>query len=194
MRRVRFSIASLILVIVFVAVGIAALRAATEIWDAGLFGTTLGILLISVLLAVHRAGRRRAYWLGFALFGGTYLVATLVPPVESRLPTTAGLHYLNAQLPNRDTAQLVLTNNASMSDASDVIVMTQKHQSAAQDYRLTFRQTQGVRLWDAVTGRLLSSSGRNSESFRHIGQSLLALVVAFVGGQISRVLAPREDV
>ena len=79
MRRIRFTIASLLGVVLFVAVAFAALRAATDAWDSGVFGLTLGLLLTSVLLAVHRAGGRRAYWLGFALFGGTYLGASLIP-------------------------------------------------------------------------------------------------------------------
>src|SRR5207248_4578990 len=99
MRPPRFTIAGLLVVILFVAVAIAALRAATAAWDSGVFGVTLAILLAAVLLAVHRAGRQRAYWLGFALFGWTYLVASLIPPIEARLPSTKGLAYLDSKVP-----------------------------------------------------------------------------------------------
>ncbi len=71
MRRFRFSIASLLVVVLYVAVGFAALRESNEIWDSGLFTLTLAALLISILLAVHRTESRRAFWLGFALFGWT---------------------------------------------------------------------------------------------------------------------------
>jgi hypothetical protein len=104
MRRIRFRIANLLVLVLFLAVGLAALRAATEPWDKALFGGTFVLLLVSVLLAVHRPGRARAFWLGFALFGWAYLVASLVPSVEARLPTTRALAYLDAKVPGRDYA------------------------------------------------------------------------------------------
>src|SRR5579864_6904862 len=92
----RFSIASLLGAVFFVAIAIAGLRAASDLWDSILFTTTLALLLISTLLAVHRQDRRRAFWVGFALFGSAYLVASLVTPVESRLLTTKALASLAA--------------------------------------------------------------------------------------------------
>ena len=69
MRRFRFSIAGLLVVVLIIAVAVAALRSATDAWEGCVFGTALLALLTAVLLAVHRTDRRRAYWLGFALFG-----------------------------------------------------------------------------------------------------------------------------
>jgi hypothetical protein len=85
MRRLRFSIASLLMLVLFVAVAIGALREATDIWDSAVFSLTLGLLLVAVLLAVHRTDRIRAFWVGFALFGSVYLAVSLVPQVKSRL-------------------------------------------------------------------------------------------------------------
>ena len=73
MRRFRFTIASLLVVVLLVAVGFAALRESNETWDSGLFTLTLGVLLVSILLGIHRTESRRAFWLGFALFGCGYL-------------------------------------------------------------------------------------------------------------------------
>lgn len=73
MRRIRFTIANLLVVVLFVAVGFAALRESSDLCDIGLFSLTLGVLLISILLAVHRTESRRAFWLGFAIFGSAYL-------------------------------------------------------------------------------------------------------------------------
>ena len=95
MRRFRFSIASLLGVVLFISVALAALRASTDAWDGCLLGLISLCLLTAVLLAVHRKDRRRASWLGFALFGWTYLIASLIPPIEARLPTTKGLAYLD---------------------------------------------------------------------------------------------------
>jgi hypothetical protein len=88
MTRFRFSIASLLGLVVFLAVALAALRESTYPWDSALLALTLLVLLTSVLWAVHRTDRRRAYWLGVALFGWAYLRASLVPQVRQRMLTT----------------------------------------------------------------------------------------------------------
>ena len=101
MSRPRFTIAGVIAIVAFMAVGLAALRGADDAWDGGLFGLTALTLLMAVLLAIHRRGARRAYWLGFTMFGWVYLVMSLVPPIEGRLPTSKGLAYLDSKVPGR---------------------------------------------------------------------------------------------
>src|SRR5258705_11148408 len=97
MRRPRFSLAGLLSTIVFLAIGLAALREATAAWDSGVFGFTLTVLSISALLVIHRTGIKRAYWIGFALFGWTYMVLSLVPAIEARLPTPTNLALLDSK-------------------------------------------------------------------------------------------------
>ena len=45
-----------------------------------------------------------------------------------------------------------------------------------------------VRVWDVATGRLLSGRSGTPENFVRIGHSLLSLIAAFLGGQLSRQL------
>ena len=106
MQRFRFSIASLLVVVLFVAVGFAALRESSDLWESGVFTLTLAALLISILLAVHRTESRRAFWLGFAVFGWIYLGLSVVPSIESRLMTTKALTYLDSKVPGRSPASL----------------------------------------------------------------------------------------
>ena len=98
MRRFRFTIASLLVVVLFVAVGFADLRESSDLWESGVFTLTLAALLISILLAVHRTESRRAFWIGFTLFGWIYLGLSLVPSIESRLITTKAFAYLDSKL------------------------------------------------------------------------------------------------
>ena len=99
MRRFRFHLGTLVILVLVLGVGFAALRESNEIWDSSIFSITLGVLLISILLAIHRTEKRRAFWLGFALFGAAYLGLSLVPSIESRLITTKVLAYLDSKVP-----------------------------------------------------------------------------------------------
>jgi hypothetical protein len=101
MRRFRFHLGTLVILVLFSGVGLAALRESDDTWDSGIFTLTLGVLLISILLAIHRVEKRRAFWMGFALFGSAYLALSLLPPIESRLITTKGLAYIDSKVPGR---------------------------------------------------------------------------------------------
>ena len=107
MRRFRFHLGTLVILILLLAVGFAALRESNEIWGSSILSITLGLLLISILLAIHRTDKRRVFWLGFALFGSAYLALTLIPSIESRLITTKALAYVDSKVPDRsiDTDQ-----------------------------------------------------------------------------------------
>lgn len=198
MRRFRFSIASLLGVVLFVAVAIAALRTSSDAWDSGVIGLALLILLTSVLLAVHRSGRRRAYWLGFALFGWTYLIASLIPPIGSRLPTTMGLTFIDSKVPGREvtiSAVFTYTNTstASTNPVQGYVVPPQGNAVVPSPPAISTPIV--VRFLNATTGKLLAGPGGTTENFLRIGHSLLARVLAFLGGHLSRRLhgRGRED-
>jgi hypothetical protein len=190
MRRFRFNIASLLVIVLLLAVGFAALRDSNEIWDSGLFSLTLGVLLISILLAVTRAESRRAFWIGFALFGWVYLGLSLVPSIESRLATTKALAYLDSKVPGRTqsffTIRLTGTGPGTPGNQVQAVAFS------PQGNQLATSSLGTVRLWDATTGRLLGGWAGTTENFVRIGHSLSALIVAFLGGQISRHLCARH--
>jgi hypothetical protein len=84
----RYNVTSALAALLFVAVGLAALREADELWYGWLFYPTFVLLLVAVLLAALRTGDRRAFWIGFAVFGWGYLSLSLIPSTEPRLITT----------------------------------------------------------------------------------------------------------
>ena len=63
MRRIRFHIGTLVILVLELGVGFAALRESNDLWDSGLFTLTLSVILISILLAGHRTESKRAFWL-----------------------------------------------------------------------------------------------------------------------------------
>jgi hypothetical protein len=184
MARLRFSIASLLGVVLFAAVGIGALRESTDAWDSGLLALTLLTLLTTVLLAVYRAESARAFWLGFSFFGWTYVMAGLVPEIESRLPTTKGLAYLDAQARrgNDEAAANAMVLQLFLGEG----VTQQRTGRLALDLdgRALTATSRGLR-W------LLKGTG-NSENFIRIGHSIVALVLAFAGGHVSRWIYARK--
>jgi hypothetical protein len=191
MRRSRITIASLLGIVAFVGVAFAALHDPTDTWDAILLGLTLLLLLASVLLAVHRSGALRAFWQGFSLFGWAYLLASVIPPIESRLPTTKALVLGRDMMSRPEDAEDYLTftrpaangvnPGASASPATtsppnkwDVVVFNYPGTSAPTNY---------IR-------RLIVLPGETDGNFVRIGHSLFAMAFALLGGMISRRLCP----
>jgi hypothetical protein len=188
MRRFRSSIAGLLGVVVLVAVALAALRDPTDAWDSGVLGLILLILLTATLLVVHRTRRKRAYWLGFGLFGWAYLIASLIPSVGSRLPTTMGLAYLHSKLPMQETAsgflyRLLVSGDAGRSERPQPVVPDLSWE-VSSDWAYTWM----------VTGAALPGPGSPPANFVRIGHSLLTLVLASIGGRLSRWLLDRNHV
>ena len=182
MRKLRVSIASLLGVILILGVGFAALRESSDLWDSGVFALTLAALLISILLAVHRTESRRAFWIGFALFGWIYLGLSLVPSIESRLITTKALAHLDSKVPGRSLAFTArLSGKGSVAPGNQ----TQNLALTIDGNQLATSNKGVVGLWDE-TGKLLGGWIGTTENFVRIGHTLFALLAGWFGGQLSR--------
>src|SRR4051794_17441258 len=98
----RHTIASLMLATVVIAVAVAALKNASDAWVGGLHFLTLLLLGAALLAIPYRREGKRAFWLGFAIFGWGYLVLTQAPwfaeQVGPRLPTMHLLSYAHAKI------------------------------------------------------------------------------------------------
>jgi hypothetical protein len=223
MRRLQFSIQTLLAVVLFVCLSCAALRARTELWDSGLFAGMLGSLLVATLLAAHRVGRKRAFWIGFALFGWVYLGLSLVPPIESRLPTTKLLAQLDSNYVMMDIVEDASTSigpttralaepgsKVSSGEATPRIqsqVLTDLPSGALPPVALPTDPTSSapamiVAVDDPAINRgwirtglrtLVGGSTGASENLRRIGHSLVTLMLAFAGGHLSCYLERRQS-
>jgi hypothetical protein len=221
MRKLRFNIASLLLVVLVAGVGFAALRESNEIWASGVFTITLGVLLISIVLATHRREKRRAFWLGFAVFGAGYLALSLIPSIESRLLTRKALDYLDSKVSrsipvgvgmayfeydddgktdlyvanNPQRNALSLNNaNGTIQDLTAIAGLSSAGNQGAVNDGSVYRVVTAVEksYLKRLAGRWLGRSGGTTENFIRIGHSLLALIIAFLGGQLSRKWFDRE--
>jgi hypothetical protein len=77
----RISLAQLMALIVVLAVGLAAMKVASEIVFQALFCLSILTLLAGTLGAMVR--QRREAWVGFSFFGWIYALVALVPPIQT---------------------------------------------------------------------------------------------------------------
>jgi hypothetical protein len=199
MRRFRFHIGTLVILVLVLGVSFAALRESNEIWDSGVFTLTVAVLLTSILLAIYRTEKRRAFWVGFAIFGAGYLGLSLIPSIEPRLITTKALSYLASKVP-RSISNGVGLAYFDYDNDGDIDLYLVNNSQPGSLYR-----NQGNGKFHDVTATVgfnqLSSQGAifrntpsglwlvgNTENFVRIGHSLVALIAAYLGGKLSRRL------
>jgi len=70
MPRIRFSIGQLMAVVLVGAIGLGALRNPSMTWATIIDLATRVMLGLAILGVSLRRGAQRAWWLGFAVFGG----------------------------------------------------------------------------------------------------------------------------
>jgi hypothetical protein len=73
----RFSIAGSMVAILYVGIGIAALRSPKPwIWESAVMTITTTLLAASTTTAFADIGRRKMEWVGFSIFGWSYIITT----------------------------------------------------------------------------------------------------------------------
>jgi hypothetical protein len=85
MTFARFSLAGLAGAVVICALWLACLMFASSPWASAVLSITLSALTLAPLGIIYRRGERRAYWLGFALCGWTYIAFTFGPGFVTNL-------------------------------------------------------------------------------------------------------------
>jgi hypothetical protein len=69
MGRLRFTLAQLMAVVIFIALGFGALKNADMFWASAIYTLAFLMLSVAALGALARTGRARLVWAGFAVFG-----------------------------------------------------------------------------------------------------------------------------
>jgi hypothetical protein len=191
MSRPRFSIAGLMIVVLFCAAGAAALRS-SGLWAAVLFSLTLAMLGVAILGVAYRRGTRRAFWAGFALFGGGYLLACFGPwfatEVRPHLATTPLLGYLRSRIGPPEVRPGWLTQVQGL----ELGIYDPGWANVAAGDGLVFSGRGGVfRVASPATSQagvrwvsLLGAGG--AEHFDRIGHCLLAMLLGAAGGLVAR--------
>ncbi|REJ69553.1 MAG: hypothetical protein DWQ31_04130 [Planctomycetota bacterium] len=165
MARLQYSMPAFFVVTGVLGAGCCALLRPSAAWVVAAVIAIIAFLLLGTFLAIknHKAGR--AFWSGVALFGWTYLVLVFgpVPQLSSYLPTSVLLRYLYGYVGE-------LHDDFQMS-----LYVSPMWPTAGSD------GTKNPFPYSPM-----------SEQFWVIGHSLFGVIVAVVGGVISRQLYIRE--
>ncbi len=208
----RFSIAKLMGLIGIIAFGIAALRAASDLWVGIVLLATLGLLAIAILGIAYRCEGKRAWWFGFALFGWGYWLVTAGPwfaqEIGTRLPTAQLLVHLHEKLQPQPVSPYYVigdlvaqssgmpwTGTAESQGISPVAApnVTTPGISGAGTPSGTIAITTTPAANNSknpgiFTVNFLLATNGNQEQFLRIGHCLFAILAAFLGGFIATLM------
>jgi hypothetical protein len=79
----RISVASLMCLTLFIAIGAAAITSESELWCSALYTLSLAALGLAIVAAIVCRGLDRAFWLGFAVFGCGYSMMVYEPTYDA---------------------------------------------------------------------------------------------------------------
>jgi uncharacterized membrane protein YeaQ/YmgE (transglycosylase-associated protein family) len=184
----RLSIRALMAVIVVSAIGLAAIRNASDLWAGLLLMIVLGFVGAAILGAIFSRGARRAWWTGFALFSGGYLVLALVPWLSAQLGTTQLLNYVHA----RAVTSTIASFELSRLDKNTVLYRIVSPDGGVHESKVAdsvYKSTGGSELLDSIAPvnrwRSALPGAANHDQFQRVGHSLFALLAALVGGTVA---------
>ncbi len=183
----RFSIRTLMALIAGSAVGLAALRNANDLWARVMMMLALGLVCVAGLWAILLRGRERAWWLGFAVLGCTYLSVSF-SPLRSRLSTTHLFEYVHARV----VSSSIATFEVSRADQGSIlyrVVMIDGTANSRTVSNSVYSSTPGEDLLatmePANRWRSALPGAANHDQFLRIGHSLFALLAGLVGGTVA---------
>jgi hypothetical protein len=196
----RFSVRSLMALVLVSAVGLAALRNANAFWA----GLTLGLALFAVASAVVGAlilrGRRRYHWAGFAVFAGGYLAVAVGPwlaEFKPKLGTTQVLSYVQSKVaesaaqfsvaPRQQQRRALLMQKiqaarAVAADPADPALTALNARLATLDANIAKAQ---VTIESSSRWRSLLPGAVNQEDFLCVGHSVFALLAGLIGTAVA---------
>ncbi len=205
----RFRILTLMVLIFALAVAIAALRNADDLWAGGLMLVTPLVLCIALVGASCGRKSRRAGRLGFAIFGGAYFALAFLGLSESNLallPTSKLLKLAhNRVTPGTylvyftamQTGKTGATTTESFTLARPAMKTTQVPKVArsgldatavTRAWRTTLDPADGSLRWRAIL-----PGAANLAAFSAVGHCLFALLAGLLGSAVALRFRPRED-
>jgi hypothetical protein len=198
MRRSRLSIRSVLFLIAIFGVGFAALKHPTNWWSGGLLLGDLCLFVFAAMAIAYRQGSRRAFWLGFALFGWAYLVIGFAPGLRvATRPYLLSTRALERAWPKERDKTLRLTVLLRYDAALAIAQRSAPTSSVKLSDDMSSREVAlaaSSKSPASYVVRKVARRGPGSEEFYRVGHPLSALLAAMIGGGIAWTLfAARAD-
>ena len=179
MNLVRFSLLSLVLLVLAAAFAFAALRSMSDVWASAAFTLSLAFLCVATLMTIFQEGGRRAFWTGCAVVGWIYSLVAFSPFFKSESPellTGRFLQYVYSKLPPE--IQLPPAARQQLGEGP-----------LGQSMHTMYPGLGGVSAEFTVNIRRPFPQ----EQFRRVGHSLFSLMFALLGGICGRWLYQRQQ-
>jgi hypothetical protein len=194
MKPFQFSVLGINVIVAVTAIGLAALASPTVESANGLFTFVGGSLLFALLAIKYREGDRRAFWVGFSVFGWGYLLACYGPFVGStfraRLLSTTLIDRIYARMNPalEGTLQEIASRNPDWAKQKYQwhVRFDQETDPDADSVALTaigYRPTTELSI-----GFYPPMTCSNLLWFRKSAHSVVTLWVAILGGLLGRLL------
>jgi hypothetical protein len=180
--RIRFSIAGVMGAVLVFAVGFAGLSAASALWASAVFTLTVTLLAGAIVGAVACRGPSRIAWLGFGVFGWTYLLATFwLWPVPNGVtaPPFLTKALLDSFQPSLVTAKVTWMDPGPLGEMS-----TEPPPNVATPVP----GRMGMPTYTPFAGRVV-----NRLHYRRIGHTLAANVLGLFGALLGTLLRARSE-
>lgn len=191
--------------IVVLAVELAALRNADEVWAGAMLTLAFGLLGVAVLCVAYTRGRERAGWFGFLTFGGGSLMLVFGPGfsehVRPNLITTQALDYVQSRVdptPAERVRKLVPKYQYLKSQLTvferNVRNPNDPALRALRDHVAKIEgQMDGSSPSDPNPWRALLPGAMNAGAFLQIGHCLVSLLAGLAGAMLAVVLHTRRE-
>jgi hypothetical protein len=179
-RRVRFSLAGLMGLILLLGIGLASLKNPTDLWASILFSLVVALLLAAVLGIF--GGRSRLAWAGCSLFGWFYLFYAFCP-----WPVLNGEGLRPPRLPTAILDDLIRERRPDWGEEPHISVWTFRQSEAEGRDSLSIGPASG-----SSRARVMLTWSSSKQTLHSFG----ALAFAGIGAVAGHILAgprPRSD-
>jgi hypothetical protein len=184
----RFSIRSLTAFIGVVAIGLAALRDANDLWAGMLLLLALAAVAIAMMGAVILRGGERYWWAGFAFVGAGYLAVAFGPwlsdTFQPQLGTTQLLRHAHDRMmasacPTLDEAELAALRQRRLELRSTYLQVRGRKES---DPSLIFTTRELAKVEQQLAA---ADAVPAIDQFQRVGHSLFTLLAGLLGGTVA---------
>jgi hypothetical protein len=199
----RFSVRSLMILIVVAAIGLAALRNANPYWAGAMEAVVAVSVATSVTAALALRGKDQIGRAGFAVFSIMYLLITVgsvfSDSFKASFPTAAALRYVQSLVSDtgitnsqqrRATLATRIQAFGDSSDDQDPAVQRLKDRLVLLDQMIQEEQNARSR---AARWRSWLPGAVRADDFVLIGHSLFALLSGLIGTVVGRVFYARRE-